>query len=328
MADVVPSAGEVFTNALRMKTSNFADRAGKAGAQQNDIYTRVTNIIIKRLEQGEIPWKKPWGSNAQWPRNYFNHRMYRGFNAMILAFAFDIPYYMTFKQVKELGGTVKKGSESTPVVYFDRVYRLKSTGERISAEKAASLPIGSYTAVPFLKYYNVFNVSQIDGIEFNFPKLPNNDIPLLDACEDIVQGMRNRPKIYNNGSEAYYSPPLDKIVLPVRSVFHTPEDYYATLFHELVHSTGHSTRLNRKEIAERTRFGSSDYSKEELVAELGACYLLCHADCQTEIRIDNSAAYIQSWLTKLKDDPKFILEASGKAVKAVEYIVDANLTCK
>jgi antirestriction protein ArdC len=119
-----------------MKTTISADRVGKAGAQQNDIFTRVTNVIIERLQQGEIPWKKPWGSSELWPRNYASNRKYKGFNALILAFAFGKPYYMTFKQAKELGGHVKKGSESLPVVYYELVRRLKSTGAKISEIEA------------------------------------------------------------------------------------------------------------------------------------------------------------------------------------------------
>lgn len=307
-----------------MKTTISADRAGKAGAQQDDIYTRVTNVIIERLEQGVIPWKLPWGSSDLWPRNYASNRKYRGFNALILAFAYDTPYYMTFKQAKELGGHVKKGSESMPVVYYEIVRRLKSTGAKISETEALQHPIGSYTTIPVLKYYNVFNVSQIEGIDFVFPEVPQNDIPVDEACETIFKNMPQRPKFVEGGSRAFYSPPLDKIQLPDRRQFHTVEGYYSTLFHEMIHSTGHSTRLNRKEVVEANKFGSMDYSKEELVAELGACYLMCSADSTVEINIDNAAAYIQSWLKVLKDDPKFILEASGKAMKAVEFILGSK----
>jgi antirestriction protein ArdC len=181
--------------------------------------------------------------------------------------------------------------------------------------------MGSYTIMPVLKYYNVFNVEQIEGIEYDFPESAKNDIPVLDACKDIVKGVTSKPNIEVGGSRAFYSLPLDKMQMPYMENFHTAEGFYSTLFHEMVQSTGHSLRLNRKEVVEANRFGSADYSREELVAELGACYLMCSADSRAEMNVDNSAAYIQSWLTVLKNDPKFILEASGKATKAVDYIL-------
>lgn len=300
-----------------------AERAGKAGAQQQDIYERITNLMIERLKEGRIPWKQPWGSADFYPKNYVTKRPYHGFNAMLLAFSYTQPFYLTFNQVKELGGTVIKGSKSLPVVYYDKLYYLKSTGQRISSDAARELPRDAYSARPFLKYYNVFNVSQVEGIEFDLPSPKKSEIPVIDTCQRIWSKMPSKPTLRENSSSgACYIPALDQIRMPDRGLFHTPEGYYSTLFHEMIHSTGHSMRLNRKEVTEAIRFGSCDYSKEELVAELGACFLMSHAGCEDPLTTDNSVAYINAWISKLESDPKFLLEASGKASRAVEYILN------
>ena len=302
-----------------------AERAGKAGAQQQDIYERITNLMIERLQEGRIPWKQPWGHSEFHPKNYVTKRPYSGFNALLLAFSYTQPFYLTFNQVKELGGAVIKGSKSLPVVYYDRTYYLKSTGQKITSDEARLLPRDAYTAKPFMKYYNVFNVSQVEGIEFDLPIPKTNDIPIIDTCERIWSRMPGRPKLITKGQQACYVPPLDQIWMPHRELFHQAEGYYATLFHEMIHSTGHSLRLNRKEVTEAIRFGSCDYSKEELVAELGSCFLMSHAGCENQITMDNAAAYINGWISKLQSDPKFLLEASGKASRAVEFILNEGV---
>lgn len=305
-----------------MTQTSVADRAGKAGAQQNEIYQRVTDIIIERLSHGKIPWKKPWGSSEFLPKNYATNRPYNGFNALLLSFAYEQPFYLTFHQVKELGGTVKKGSKSLPVIYYDRLYRMKETGAKISHDLAKALSPADYNTIAYLKYYNVFNVSQIEGIDFVLPEMPSNQHEVLDNCEQIIARMPNRPKLEHGGGQACYIPMMDKVQMPHKANFHKAEGYYQTFFHELVHSTGHASRLNRKEVVEPNKFGTVNYSKEELVAELGACFLMSKADSLSEFEVENSTAYIQSWIKVLKDDPKFILEASGKASRAAEYILN------
>jgi antirestriction protein ArdC len=305
-----------------MKSTLSAERVGKADAQQNDIYQRVTDIIIQKLSQGDIPWKQPWGSSYYVPRNYMTMRPYKGFNAMLLGFAYEKPYYLTFHQVKELGGKVIKGSQSLPVVYYDKIYRMSDSGQRITADLARSLPKGTVEIIPFLKYYNVFNISQVEGVKFTVPTLVEEENLVIESCERIVANMPLRPEIRHVGNEACYSPVYDKVLMPPMSVFHTSENYYQVLFHELIHSTGHQKRLNRKEIVVPTNFGSEMYSKEELVAELGACFLMSRAGSLQEFNTIQSAAYIQGWIKRLENDKRLILEASGKASRAADFIIN------
>lgn len=307
-----------------MTHTSVAASADKVGAQQKDVYQMVTDIIIERLEQGVIPWKKPWGSDEMGPRNYESQRPYRGINAMILSGIFEHPQYLTFNQVKALGGAVIKGSKSMPVFYFDMIYRLRATGEKITHEEALQLPVTQYTSKPFLRYYNVFNISQVKGIDFKLPEPVQFDrVKVLENCQALVDGMPYPPKMTQVGNEAYYVPAQDRVNMPKPKSFHSSEAYHAALFHELIHSTGHSQRLARPEIVNGTKFGSSDYSKEELVAELGACFLMSYAGSLEDFILENATAYIQDWLTILKNEPRWVMEASAKASKATQYILGA-----
>ncbi|MGY6545082.1 zincin-like metallopeptidase domain-containing protein [Arthrospiribacter ruber] len=175
----------------------------------------------------------------------------------------------------------------------------------------------------FLKYYKVFNVGDCD--ELDLSGLENTNLgnkPKIDLCEEIVGTMPDPPKISNSGDEAYYSPLTDEVCIPAISKFHSSEAYYNVLFHELVHATGHVSRLNREGVSANQGFGSEVYSKEELIAEIGAGILSGYVGISDEKLLSNSAAYIQAWMEKLSSDKNLIFEASGKAQKAVDYILD------
>ena len=179
--------------------------------------------------------------------------------------------------------------------------------------------------VPLLRYYNVFNISQCTGIPVE--KLPpsieiNNDP--IETCEEIISKMPNKPEIRHTEQQAYFDRENDFVNIPKMETFKDSESYYGTIFHELVHSTGHTNRLNRTELMNSKGMKTNHYAIEELTAELGSCYLKSLANIPIE-QLDNSASYINTWLTRLKQDKKFIVHASAQAQKATDYIL--NATC-
>lgn len=275
-----------------------------------DIYEMVTNRIIQQLEAGVIPWKQPW-TQAGLPQNLITGNPYRGINVLLLAsIGFNRNYFLTFKQLITLGGSVKKGEKAIPVVFWKRLEKKEPSTE---------------TKVSYiLRYYPVFNVDQCNGIpEEKIPAVINNDGEIqIGELEAIIDDMPNRPQIRHLSTEAFYHPKEDYINMPRMNNFKDAESYWGTLFHELIHSTGHQNRLNRKEVVEWTGFGSESYSQEELVAEIGACYLKSHVGIDID-NFENNVAYIQNWLTKLRNDKRFIIFASAKAQRAVDYILNA-----
>jgi antirestriction protein ArdC len=174
-----------------------------------------------------------------------------------------------------------------------------------------------------LRYYQVFNVEQCRGLAYPTSASEQNTVSPLVQCEHIVGNMPNAPLIRHGEPQAYYSPSADVINMPVRHLFHSSEEYFSTLFHEMTHSTGHATRLNRRTLTGLCPFGSTNYSNEELCAEMGAAYL-CGITGIVNRTIDNSAAYIQGWLGKLKRDPKVLVQAAAQAQRAVDYITRAQ----
>lgn len=265
------------------------------------IYEMVTDRIIKELEKGVVPWRRPWVVNAA--VNWTTQKPYRGINTLLL----PPGEYATFKQVSEAGGKVKKGERGHIVVFWRWIEKEdEETGEK---EK-----------IPFLRYYKVFEINtQCEGLESKRKELHFDHDPIAEA-EKIVEGYRDRPEIRYQSGRAYYVPALDFISVPPLNDYPKVEEFYSTLFHEMVHSTGHKNRLGRPGIETAAEFGSETYSKEELVAEIGTAMLcaMCGIDNST---IENSAAYIGGWLQKLKNDPRLIIRAAGQAQKAADYIL-------
>jgi antirestriction protein ArdC len=275
-----------------------------------DMYEMVTRLITERLEAGVIPWKMPWKTGSSNPRNLVSKKMYRGFNFFyLLSFRFERPYFLSWKQVQDLGGKVKKGSKTYPVIFW------KMLDSNTEENKK----------VPFLRYYSLFHVDDVEGIDP--AKIPNdtahqNDFEPIAACEEIIERWKDSPVIEQGHDYAAYVPATDKIKIPYPRHFFKAEFYFSTLYHEAIHSTSHRKRLNRQEQFQDHKFESHDYfySKEELVAELGASYLCAVSGIESET-IDNSAAYIQSWLKALKSDNKFFLQAATHAQRAADYIL-------
>lgn len=285
-----------------------------------DVYSQVTEQILEKLSDGSVPWRKPWSGGL--PKNLVSGKNYRGVNALLLGFCTDYPskYWLSFKQAKEKGGFVRRGEHGQAVVYWH--WR---TPEEMAKLAAA---LGKEHVSPCFPFVSrVFNLCQCDGIA-----APPDDIQTrahfrLDEAEAVVAGMPNRPRIeYVNssaGARAGYSPSEDRIVIPVLERFESAEEFYSTLFHEMIHSTGHKSRVNREAIRERGHWGDADYSKEELVAEMGSAFLCAEVGIGGRT-VDNSAAYIGGWLSVLKADRRMLVEAAQAAQHAVDYILDVR----
>ena len=292
--------------------------------ERTDVYDLVTNTIIERLEQGFIPWKKPWAMQGA-ARNFISDKPYKGINAMILNGIYKSPFFLTLKQANSLGGKIKKGSRSLPVTFWSKYYTHRETGAKLTEEQARAIPKNLVKTRSFLKYYRVFNATNITGIEFpRWKPQVISEADRIDRCEDTVRQMPLKPVIRHEGNQAYYAPMADMVTMPDIETFFNTEGYYQTLFHELAHSTGHHKRLKRKTIQEQSRFGSEDYSFEELIAEFTASFVSNTLELQNAQVLENSAAYIQNWLSVLKDDKTMLVRASAFAQKAADWILNES----
>lgn len=273
-------------------------------------YDRITDRIVSLMEQGTVPWHKPWNIMTGLPRNLVTQKPYRGINPFLLmSMGYESPNWLTFRQAVQLGGSVRKGEKSVPVVFWKPL--------QVTDEES-----GEVEKIPFLRLYHVFNVAQCDGLK-NVPD-PDEVNFVARAAADIVANMPQPPVIKHGMAHAYYSPINDTVGMPDPKRFQTEDGYHATLFHELVHSTGHEKRLKRLSITERNGYGSDPYCKEELIAELGSAFLCGQAGIM-ERTIDSSAAYIENWLKRLKEDKTLIVYAAAQAQKAADFILDRKL---
>ena len=280
-----------------------------------DVYQIVTDRIVGMLEAGVVPWRRPWNS-AGLPRNLVTKKPYRGINYFLLsASKYVSPLWLTIRQANELGGSVRKGEQSTAIVFWKIEERPHEEATELAADKTRRRFL--------LRYYHVFNVEQCELPQAAIDKLPKIEIhehAPISECEEVIGCMPNAPEIQHAGSKAFYSALTDRVTLPPPELFTSPEEYYATGFHELVHSTGHQKRLARASILEAAPFGSATYGIEELVAEMGAAYLCAEAGISPAV-IDNQAAYVAGWLKKLRDDRKIVVHAAAQAQHAADYVL-------
>jgi antirestriction protein ArdC len=284
---------------------------------QNDIYARITGKIIADLENGNLTWRKPWNSDqltGQVTRPLrWNDIPYSGINTLMLwgtaaEQGFTSPYWMTFKQAQELKANVRKGEKGTQVVYADKITREEEdpNGETSTRQ------------IPFLKCYTVFNASQIDGLSENFYKKPESaPVSTMSRNQELETFFAQTKADIYTGHQASYSIMTDRVQMPAFESFNRVESYYAVLAHEITHWTRHPTRLDRD--FGRKHYGDAGYAQEELVAELGACFLA--ADLGFEpMPEEQHAAYIQTWLQALQNDKRFIFQAASHAQKAAEFL--------
>lgn len=278
-----------------------------------DIYAAVTDRIIAQLEQGIIPWNKPWTGLQSGAVSGATGKPYSMLNQMLLGKPGE---WYTWNQIQKLGGKVRKGEKSSMVVFWKQVPIKEedpATGEKVER------------LVPMLKYFNVFHVDQCEGIEAKAIDPDAIDPATDETADSIITDYLIRSGVtleHRKGDEAFYRPTDDRVVLPLREQFQDMAEYYSTAFHELTHSTGHRSRLNR--LTGKAFFGNEEYSREELVAEIGAAALMNHCGVETGCSFRNSAAYIQSWLRALRNDKRMIVSASGAAAKAFDMIVGMN----
>lgn len=294
--------------------------------KKRDLYQEVTDRMTALLEKGVSPWRCSW-SRYGFARNYATGHQYTGINALLMNLTpHPIPFFMTFKQAKAMGGSIRKGAKSSMVLFY-KTYYMDADGKNISPEQAQSLKgMGEeIQRVAFLRYYSVFNVEDVEGIEIEIPEVELKDHERIEKCEQLVKAIPHPPKmVFEDANRAYYAPLSDKLNMPDIRQFDTAEEYYCTFFHELTHSTGHVSRLNREGVIERNPFGSPGYSKEELIAEMGASFLCAHTGIDIQAVTENSAAYLQGWLSVLKADKKLIFKAAAEAQRAVDYILGAE----
>ena len=214
-------------------------------SSNKDVYQIITDLIIEKLEQGVIPWKQPW--NDYGPAvNYMSKKPYRGINQLILTGLHSKPFYLTFKQATSLGGSVKKGSKSIPVTYWNFVYRDKESKRKLTIEEVTSIERSKVDKTAFLKYYRVFNIDDVLNVDYDLAELKaNSNNYSIEQCDKLLFEMQDRPEIRHSENQAYYNPAHDYINMPSIELFKTSELYHSILHHELIHFTGHPTRLNR-----------------------------------------------------------------------------------
>ncbi|HEY0205353.1 MAG TPA: zincin-like metallopeptidase domain-containing protein [Acetobacteraceae bacterium] len=282
-----------------------------------DHYQAVTDRIVAALEAGTAPWRRPWVAGARttmpgMPCNAVSGRAYRGVNAVLLAMTqyahgSDDPRWITYRQAAERGWQVRAGERGTPIVFFKRldVHERPEGGEGEATVRR----------VPLLRGFTAFHASQVEGIAlYQPPTLDEAPWRKPEAPELIVA--RSGVRVRTGGDQAFYSPTLDFIAMPVASSFRSPEAYAATLLHGTAHASGHERRLNRDLSG---RFGSRAYSFGELIAELTSCMVgtVLGLPCEME----NHASYVQSWLGVLKEDKRAVFRAAAAAQKAADWML-------
>lgn len=280
-----------------------------------DVYTLVTEKVMALLAEGTAPWRQTW-RGSELPSNLVSGKPYRGINLLLLSMnRFASPYWLTFNQAQQLGGHIKKGAKSELVVFWKFFDKASDDADDAGHANTQRRP-------PLLRYYCVFNAEQTEGLERHLPQpeAANPFTPLEQAAE-IIAAMPQRPAIYHHQQLAYYAPQRDYINLPRPETFALAEHYYAVAFHELTHATGHETRLHRPGVAgtQLAAFGSPDYSREELIAEMGSAFLCATAGIANTL--ENSAAYLQGWLVALQGDSRLIVTAASAAQKAADFIL-------
>lgn len=281
-------------------------------SSRRDVYGVITEKICEQIESGKLNWHKTWRL-SEMPRNYASGKPYRGINVLLLmAGGYSSPYWLTFNQAREAGGTVRRGEHSSIVTFFKPIMEVKedpSTGEERSIQVGA-----------LLRYYNVFSLEQCTGVPEKPVDQTNEKIP---SGEELIQSLKDL--VIKHGYPSYY-PRRDEISMPNLNEFEANSAYYATLYHEMTHWTGHPSRLGRASIIRFIEggggcFGDDTYGQEELVAELGSSFLCTRTGIDLDDGGSNAAAYMQGWLSHLRENTSLIVRASGQAQRAADYLL-------
>lgn len=285
-----------------------------------DVYQMITDKVLNAIQtNNSLVWVKSWSDvQGAYPCNGRTGKRYRGVNMFLLSLTeFTSNYWYTYNQIQELGGTLKKGSTSNQVVFWKM---LKTTEVNQATGKKEE------KIIPMLKYYNVFNYEQTEGIKLKEVVLPNESAEPIELCENVVSDYTKRCKlkqlVIGASDRAYYSPSKDLVNMPMLEQFKSTEEYYSVMFHELAHSTGHESRLKRKEVVQGGLFGSTDYGLEELVAELTASFVSAEVGISNESTERNSQAYLKGWYEAISADRKMFITASARASKSADLILN------
>lgn len=283
-----------------------------------DIYQVITDRFIEQLEKGTVPWQKPW-LDAQ---NGVSGKSYRGINALVLGMSqHQAAHWLSFKQVADLGGQILRGEKATPIIYWKMLDKKDQNGQTVLNEK------GEPVQIPFIRWSNIFNLDQTKGIALE--KLAKVEVAAETGKERAESILKSSGlKVVHAGDRAFYNPTLDFIAMPGKAKFAREADYYQTLFHEMTHATGHSSRLNREGITEKIAFGSERYAKEELIAELGAAFLMNDCKLLGEAQFENASSYFENWVRTLQENPKILIQAAAKAQQAHDFLCGERIRFK
>jgi antirestriction protein ArdC len=284
-----------------------------------DAYQAVTDRIIDALERGFIPWRQPWkkgvGDDGM-PRSLSSGKRYNGINVWLLAIAqmaggYESNYWLTYNQAKKLGGNVRRGEKGTKIILWKPVRAAKPKDGEDKRE-----------GYLLMREFTVFNVDQCDGISAPSVETESRECNRIEAADAVVTRYlaHDGPTLSHGGDRAFYAPAIDAVRMPMQEAFDSDDHYYSTLFHELAHSTGHSDRLARPSLVDPQPFGSPDYSREELVAEMAAAFLC--GETGIDVNVEHHAGYVQNWLQALQGDRKLVVQAAAAAQKAVDLIVN------
>lgn len=283
-----------------------------------DVYQIVTDRVMAALEMEEVPWQRPWCCFNGGAYNRVSGKHYSLINQMLLTHTGE---YATFKQWTELGGKVRKGEKGEMVVFFKWPDQKEDSQTEDNKEETQEY---DRSRKPVLRYYKVFHISQVEGVEPLESKVPVYSSDPISIGEEVFWNYVRREGIrveLEPSNEAYYSPSRDLIHLPELRQYKDPAAFYSTAFHEAAHSTGIEARLARAGL-KKASFGSEIYSKEELTAEISAAALLNTLGIETDHSVQNSSAYICGWLKALQNDRRLIVQAAGQAEKAANFILN------
>ncbi|MEP7128044.1 MAG: ArdC-like ssDNA-binding domain-containing protein [Chitinophagales bacterium] len=301
--------------ATATKTRRPARRAATIDAPRFDAYQAITDAIIERLEAGTAPWRMPWTTaDGSLPKSLTTGKAYRGINPFLLlmsaaAKGYSSPLWGTYKAITEKGGQVRKGEKGTTIVFWKR-FPTKELDEAGNPKQAM-----------VLRVYTVFNVEQADGLVLPAPDVdaePVDHDPIAECEAAIAPYLADLASVRRDGTRAFYVPATDALTVPPLNAHESPEEFYSTMFHEIAHSTGHTSRLDRPTFAGHTT--AQAYGKEELVAELGAAMLAGILGVSPAV-IDNSAAYLADWIKTLRGDNKLVVQAAAQAQRAADLVL-------
>jgi antirestriction protein ArdC len=281
-----------------------------AEKQHKDLYATVTDQFIDLLQQGIVPWRMSW-AKAGIPRNLSTGNAYRSINLMLLhVLGYKQNIFITYRQLQDAGGKVKQGEKGHMIVYLNFPKNEQ----------------GSKKQDPYLRDYKVFNIEQCENAPEHLLPADFKEVAPIVICENIIQSMPNQPRLQHKAGRAWYNPIDDVVNMPKPDKFDSIDSYYQMFFHQLVHSTGHMSRIDRKDLLHMAEFSTDTFSHEELTAEIGAGILAANAGI--EIDNDPTAEYINGWVDKLKKDKRLIFSASAAAQKAVDYILNVKAEAK